>query len=138
MCIAIGSDNRLRWQPLAAISGEAGLAMNLYYIAGFYLIAFAAFWSLRRIGMQSGVAALGALLYAFLPYHVLRGVPHLTNGAYFLVPLAMSVLVRVARGDFTGNMPGKAASTKLTWLFGSAPKAVAAPLNSLAWLITWA
>jgi phosphoglycerol transferase len=92
--------------PLAAISGEAGLAMNLYYIAGFYLIAFAAFWSLRRIGMQSGVAALGALLYAFLPYHVLRGVPHLTNGAYFLVPLAMSVLVRVARGDFTGNMPG--------------------------------
>ena len=38
----------------------------------------------------------------------------------------------------TGSMPGNAASTKLTWLFGSAPNAVAAPLNSLDWLITWA
>jgi phosphoglycerol transferase len=91
--------------PLAAISGEAGLAMNLYYIAGFYLIAFAAFWSLRRIGVSGGVAALGALLYAFLPFHVLRGVPHVTNGAYFLVPLAMTVLIWVARGDFAANTP---------------------------------
>ena len=32
----------------------------------------------------------------------------------------------------TGSMPGIAASTRLTWLFGSAPKAVAAPENSLA------
>jgi hypothetical protein len=38
----------------------------------------------------------------------------------------------------TGSMPGNAASTKLTWLFGSAPNAVAAPLNSFARLITWA
>ena len=35
-------------------------------------------------------------------------------------------------------MPGKPASTKLTWVFGSAPKAVAAPLNSLDLLMTWA
>src|SRR4051794_9506789 len=35
-------------------------------------------------------------------------------------------------------MPGKPASTKLTWVFGSAPKSVAAPLNSLALLVTWA
>ena len=38
----------------------------------------------------------------------------------------------------TGSMPGKAASTKLTWLFGSAPKAVAAPEKSFELLITWA
>ncbi len=39
----------------------------------------------------------------------------------------------------TGSMPGKAASTKLeTWVLGSAPKAVAAPENSLALEITWA
>jgi phosphoglycerol transferase len=92
--------------PLAAISGEAGLAMNLYYIIGFYLIAFSAFWSLRRTGLQSGVAALGSLLYAFLPFHVLRSVPHVTNGAYFLVPLAMMVLVWIAQGDLVANAPG--------------------------------
>jgi hypothetical protein len=38
----------------------------------------------------------------------------------------------------TGNMPGMAASTKETWLFGSPPKAVEAPENSLASLVTWA
>ena len=38
----------------------------------------------------------------------------------------------------TGSMPGMAASTRLTWLFGSAPKAVAAPEKSFDWVMTWA
>src|SRR4051812_27064932 len=38
----------------------------------------------------------------------------------------------------TGSMPGKPASTRLTWVFGSAPKAVAAPENSFEFEITWA
>src|SRR5438270_12817790 len=38
----------------------------------------------------------------------------------------------------TGNMPGKAASTGETWVFGSAPNWVAAPENSLALETTWA
>ncbi len=35
-------------------------------------------------------------------------------------------------------MPGKAASTKETCEFGSAPKSVAAPENSFALEMTWA
>jgi hypothetical protein len=38
----------------------------------------------------------------------------------------------------TGSIPGIAASTRLTWVFGSAPKAVAAPENSLALVLIWA
>src|SRR5690606_37555948 len=38
----------------------------------------------------------------------------------------------------TGSMPGMAASTRLTWLLGSAPNAVDAPENSLALDVTWA
>jgi hypothetical protein len=38
----------------------------------------------------------------------------------------------------TGSMPGIAASTSETWEFGAAPKAVAAPENSLALETTWA
>src|SRR5947207_14798150 len=38
----------------------------------------------------------------------------------------------------TGSMPGNAASTGDTWLFGSAPKPVAAPENSFDLAITWA
>ena len=38
----------------------------------------------------------------------------------------------------TGSMPGIPASTGETWVLAGAPKAVAAPLNSLARLVTWA
>ena len=38
----------------------------------------------------------------------------------------------------TGNMPGIAASTSETWLFGSPPNWVEAPENSLALEVTWA
>ena len=38
----------------------------------------------------------------------------------------------------TGSMPGMAASTKATWLFGSAPKPVEAPEKSFAFEATWA
>src|SRR5881394_1180625 len=38
----------------------------------------------------------------------------------------------------TGSIPGIAASTRLTCVFGSAPKAVAAPEKSLALETTWA
>src|SRR5688500_6879259 len=38
----------------------------------------------------------------------------------------------------TGSMPGKPASTRLTWVFGSAPNSVAAPENSLDFEITCA
>ena len=85
--------------PIAAVTGQAGLALNLYYIAGFFLIGFAAFYCLRRLGLRDGPAILCALVYGFLPYHVLRGVTHITNGAYFLVPPAMLVLAWLARGD---------------------------------------
>src|SRR3569833_2008313 len=38
----------------------------------------------------------------------------------------------------TGSIPGSAASTRLTCALGSPPKAVEAPENSLALLVTWA
>ena len=38
----------------------------------------------------------------------------------------------------TGSIPGIAASTRLTWLFGSAPNRVEAPEKSLEAEVTWA
>jgi phosphoglycerol transferase len=98
--------------PVAWTFGAAQ-AMNLYYLAGFYFIAFATFWSFRRLGLGTAAAALCALIYAFLPYHVLRGVHHLTNGAYFLVPFALLVLVELAL-DRLDTRPGDG---RRRWIF---------------------
>lgn len=83
--------------PIAAITGEAGLAINLYFLATFYLIALSAFWCLRRLGLSIGPSLICALAFAFLPFHLARGIHHLTNGAYFLVPPAILVLIRLAQ-----------------------------------------
>lgn len=91
--------------PIAAITGEAGLAVNLYFLATFYLIALSAFWCLRRIGLDAGPSLICALIFAFLPYHLARGIPHLTNGAYFLVPPAMLVLIRLAQDRIGFHTP---------------------------------
>lgn len=99
--------------PIAALTGESGLAMNLYFIAGFYLIGLIALYAFRRLGLSDGPALLCALVYAFLPYHVLRGEGHLTNGAYFLVPLAILVVAWVSRGDLD---PGSAGARRRWWL----------------------
>jgi phosphoglycerol transferase len=90
--------------PVATLIGP-GAAMNLYYIAGFYLIAFAAYWSLRRFGFSLAPSVICALLYAFLPYRLIRGVGHLTNGAYFLVPLGIVALTWLALGRLDTRTP---------------------------------
>lgn len=91
--------------PIASITGEAGLAVNLYFLATFYLIALSAFWCLRRLGLAIGPSLICALIFAFLPYHLARGIPHLTNGAYFLVPPAMLVLIRLAQDRISFRTP---------------------------------
>ena len=111
--------------PVAALTGEAGLAINLYFIAGFYLIGLAALYSFRGLGLSAGVALLCSLLYAFLPYHVIRGVTHVTNGAYFLVPLGMLVLAWLARGDLDGSGSG----ARRRWLL-AIPVAMLLPLQT--------
>ena len=57
-----------------------------------------------------------------------------------VAPIAMPVRTawRTHSRLGTGSMPGMAASTRLTWLLGSAPNAVAAPEKSLALEVTWA
>src|SRR4029453_12787830 len=45
-----------------------GLTMNLYYIGGFGVLAAVTFLVLRHLRFSYVVAAIGALLYSFLPY----------------------------------------------------------------------
>jgi phosphoglycerol transferase len=90
--------------PLAWLLGPE-ITINVYFAGGFYLIAFAAFWCLRRLRIDVAPSVISALAYAFLPYHVLRGVAHLTNGAYFLIPFAMLVAIWLALDELGTERP---------------------------------
>ena len=50
----------------------------------------------------------------------------------------MRTACRTHSSLITGSMPGIAASTSETWVFGSPPNAVEAPENSFEFEVTWA
>ncbi|HJT31287.1 MAG TPA: hypothetical protein VJ783_04505 [Pirellulales bacterium] len=96
---------------LGAATGNWAVAFNLYYLLGFPLAAVTALFALRRFGVswQSGMVV--SLLYAFLPYHFERNQKHLFLASYYLVPLAVMVVLWLMLGRLrwpwpTGGLPG--------------------------------
>ncbi|MDQ6697570.1 MAG: hypothetical protein M3Z46_08950 [Actinomycetota bacterium] len=70
-----------------------GLTMNLYYLGGFGVLAAVTFLVLRHLRFGYVVAAIGAMIYTFLPYHFVHAEGHLYRSTYYSVPLACLLLV---------------------------------------------
>ena len=85
-----GADN-LNWLALRLLSvfGGPGTTMNLFYLLSFGVIAGMAFAVLRLLRIRPLIAAVASLLYAFLPYHLLRRGGHLLLVSYGFIPLAV-------------------------------------------------
>ena len=63
--------------------------MNLFYLLTYGVVAGMAFAVLRLLGMRTVIAGIVALLYTFLPYHLLRRANHLLLASYGFVPLTV-------------------------------------------------
>lgn len=73
---------------------DYAVVTNLYLLLTFPLTALVCLWALRRLGASRVAAVGGSLLYAFLPYHILRGTAgHLLLAAYYLVPAVVVVIL---------------------------------------------
>lgn len=70
-----------------------GLTMNLYYLGGFGALAVVTFLVLRHLRFGFVIAAVGALVYTFLPYHFTHAQEHLYRSTYYSAPLACLLLV---------------------------------------------
>lgn len=86
---------------LFVFSGSYGAAINVYYLLGYPATTLTALFVFRRCGFSSVCGILGSLLYTFLPYHYLRGEAHLFLGEYYLIPLAVLMLLWVYSDDQT-------------------------------------
>jgi phosphoglycerol transferase len=78
---------------LTAITGDWGLAMNLYFFLGYGLLAAVTFWVLRHLRFAAVPAGIAALIFTFLPYHFTHGQMHLWRSTYYSAPLAALLLV---------------------------------------------
>jgi phosphoglycerol transferase len=76
--------------------------LNVFALLTYPLIAAAAAWSLRRLGISGPVAAVCALLYAMLPFHQSRVTFHLFLSAYFVVPLVIALVAEVVMRPSAG------------------------------------
>lgn len=80
---------------LGIASDSYGAVMNLYYLLGFGLAAFFAVLALRLLRVSRGVALVVGVLYAFAPYHFIRGEAQLFLASYYAVPLAVMLAMGV-------------------------------------------
>lgn len=90
-----GMEQLLVWMT----GGNWVLAYNLFYLSGYILAGLTAYYALRQLEISGVIAAPTAVLYAFAPYHQLRGTGHLFLSMYFMVPIMVLYLYRLMKGD---------------------------------------
>ena len=81
------------------VSHSWPVVFNLYYLAGYPLAALTAVWFLRRCHLGSRLTVVLAVLFAVAPYHLWRNENHYFLGEYYILPLALGVVLAVARGE---------------------------------------
>jgi hypothetical protein len=76
------------------------LVYNVYSLLTYPLTVLTAMWVLRWLKLTLPTAALGGLLYAFLPYHQERYHYHYFLAAYWWVPVSLVPALAIAKGEF--------------------------------------
>ncbi len=84
------------------------VAVNLYFLLGFPLAVLSALFVFRQFKISWLPAVVGSLLFAFLPYHFLRGQQHLWLASYYPIPLLVLVVFWAMDGETLFRFgPGK-------------------------------
>jgi phosphoglycerol transferase len=79
---------------LASLSGDAGRALNLYWILSMVATSVAATLCFRRLGVAASAAFTLGILYGFLPFTFFRNVSHIAL-VYNLVPFILLIALRM-------------------------------------------
>ncbi len=85
---------------LSKVFSNVVLVYNLYFLLTFPLTTLTAMIVSRHLGLSLPAAAVGGLLYAFLPFHYQRWENHYFLAAYWMVPLSLLPAFAICRGNF--------------------------------------
>lgn len=84
---------------LGLFSHDWFIVMNIFYLLGYVLTTISALFVFRQMRLPAFASIPASLIYAFQPYHYVRGEYHLFLTAYYLVPLMVLVLFWLASGE---------------------------------------
>ncbi len=83
---------------LALVLNDHVLVFNAFFLLCFPLIAVVAYAVMRDLGAARLPALVCAVLFTFLPYHVLRNQSHLFLTSYYAIPLGVWLAATIAEG----------------------------------------
>ena len=83
---------------LDLVLGDPVAVFNAFFLVCFPLIAVVSYAVLRDLGAAPVAALVTGVLFAFLPYHLLRHQGHLFLTSYYAIPLGVWLVVTLAEG----------------------------------------
>lgn len=87
--------NYLILKFISLFTSNSVLITNLFYLLTFPLITLSSFFVMNRLGLRTPFALTASILFAFLPYHFIRGTNHLFLSAYYTTPLAIWLCILI-------------------------------------------
>lgn len=108
-------------RALALLSANPGVVVNLFFLATFALTSFTSYLVLRALGVDAGAAGVVSVLFSLLTYHFFRGESHLLLSAYYGVPLAAFLFLRLLGHEplFAGRSRRTLATVAICAVIGS-------------------
>jgi phosphoglycerol transferase len=90
--------NFLLLRFIGLIATDWGATITVFYLLTYALAGASSYYVLRRLGVARGWATGLSILFAWLPYHWMRGVSHLMLSQYAVVPLLTMLAVETLLG----------------------------------------
>lgn len=101
-----GMINRIARWIIVSITRNPIFAVNISYFMGYVFASFSSYYVLRRVGISRSTSIVVATLYAFTPFHLIRGICHLGYSQYWLLPLGILYAIQLCTDnpeDICGN-----------------------------------
>jgi len=103
---------------LGQVWSDPVVVFNLFHLLTYPLTTLTTMFVLRRFGLSVPASLVGGILYAFQPYHYLRGQVHYFLAAYYVIPLTMMLALWICQGRlpfFRKTEEGNYRRALLTW-----------------------
>ncbi|HEY2142560.1 MAG TPA: hypothetical protein VGG98_10940 [Solirubrobacteraceae bacterium] len=107
--------NLLAIKGLAALSSSPAVVLNVFFLLTFPLVSLSAYLVLRKLRISAAAAVICSAIFALLPYHFYRGESQVLLSAYYAVPPAALLFLRLWEepGLFTRRLGAE--SGPLAW-----------------------
>lgn len=73
-------------------------SINIFYILTFPFTTLLSMYAMSKMGIKLKIALAFSLIYAFIPFHLFRGVSHFLIASYYILPIGVLNAFYLAKG----------------------------------------